>query len=130
MFVNVVMVGLGIIGLVVGGQWLVKGAARLAGSFGASPLVIGLTIVAWATSAPELIVNVSAAAQGSTEMALGNVIGSNIVNIGLQVQFPVLLGFSLLILFLGFRHPIGRLQAVFLLTCYFVFVGMTIGGNV
>lgn len=94
MLINTVLIGLGILGLLVGGQWLVKGAARLAGSFGASPLVIGLTIVAWATSAPELIVNVSAAAQGSSEMALGNIIGSNIVNIGLclgvmALMFPV-----------------------------------------
>lgn len=101
MFINVIMIALGIAGLVIGGEWLVKSAARLASSLGASVLVIGLTVVAWATSAPEMIVSVSAAAQGSSEMALGNVIGSNIVNIGLCLSimalvFPVKVSWDLI----------------------------------
>jgi cation:H+ antiporter len=99
---NIFMVILGLVGLYVGGRWLVKSSARLAGSFGISALVIGLTIVAWATSAPELVVNISAALQGSTEMALGNIIGSNIVNIGLALglmalMHPVTIGWQLII---------------------------------
>jgi cation:H+ antiporter len=101
MFINISMVVLGVIGLFVGGQWLVKSAARLASSFGASVLVIGLTIVAWATSAPEMVVSVNAALQGSTNIALGNVIGSNIVNIGLclglmGLMFPVKVSWQLI----------------------------------
>jgi len=88
---NILLVILGLVGLFVGGKWLVKSSARLAGSFGVSALVIGLTIVAWATSAPELVVNVNAALQSSTEMALGNIIGSNIVNIGLALGLMALL---------------------------------------
>jgi cation:H+ antiporter len=101
MLLNIIMLLLGIGGLYLGGEWLVKSAARLASSFGASVLVIGLTIVAWATSAPELIVTVQAAVQGSTEMALGNIIGSNIVNIGLclgimGLMFPVKISWQLI----------------------------------
>lgn len=101
MFIKVIMIALGIAGLLIGGDWLVKSAARLASSLGASVLVIGLTVVAWATSAPEMIVSVSAAAQGSSEMALGNVIGSNIVNIGVclgivALMFPVKVSWNLI----------------------------------
>lgn len=71
----------GFILLVKGAGWLVDGASSLARRFGVSLLVIGLTVVALGTSAPELIVNIYAAAQGNAEIAVGNVIGSNIVNI-------------------------------------------------
>lgn len=139
MLVNVVMIGLGILGLVVGGQWLVKGAARLAGSYGASPLVIGLTIVAWATSAPELIVSVSAAAQGSSEMALGNIIGSNIVNIGLCLgimalmfpvkiswnlirrEMPIMIGAAMLAFVLCLDGVVSRLDGLILFLCFLGF---------
>lgn len=67
--------------LVVGAEWLVRGAARLAAAIGVSPLVIGLTIVAFGTSAPELAVSIRAAITGEADIAFGNVIGSNIFNI-------------------------------------------------
>jgi cation:H+ antiporter len=73
----------GLIGLYFGGEWLVKGASRTALSFALSPLIIGLTVVSIGTSAPELLVSVQAALNGSAGIALGNVIGSNIANIGL-----------------------------------------------
>jgi len=142
MLSNIVMIVLGIIGLFVGGNWLVKSAARLASSFGASVLVIGLTIVAWATSAPELIVNVSAAAQGSTELALGNVIGSNIVNLGLclgimGLMFPVTIGWELiwrelpimigsvvLAFLLGLDGELSRVDGLILFVCFIGFSGL------
>jgi cation:H+ antiporter len=77
------LVILGLVGLFVGGEWLVRSAARLARSFGVSSLVIGLTVVAFGTSVPELLVSIDAALRGSSDIALGNVIGSNIANIGL-----------------------------------------------
>ncbi len=83
MLLDIVFVLLGLVGLFFGGEWLVRGASRLAASFGVEPLIIGLTVVAFGTSMPELLVNLSAAAQGSTDLALGNVVGSNIANIGL-----------------------------------------------
>lgn len=80
---DILYIVLGLVGLFFGGDSLVKGAARLAESFGVSSLIVGLTVVAIGTSSPELLVNVSAALNGSTELALGNVVGSNIANIGL-----------------------------------------------
>lgn len=66
-----------------GGDLLVRGASALARDFGVSPLIIGLTIVAFGTSTPELSVNLLAVYQGNTEISFGNIIGSNIANIGL-----------------------------------------------
>jgi len=91
----------GIALLYYGANLLVRGASRLAGSFGVAPAVIGLTVVAFGTSLPELVVSVTAAVRGNAEIALGNVVGSNIANIGLilglgacframQVEFTLL----------------------------------------
>jgi cation:H+ antiporter len=66
---------------VLGANLLVRGASKLALSFGISPLVVGLTIVAFGTSAPEVSVSVASVLEGKTDMAMGNVVGSNIFNI-------------------------------------------------
>jgi cation:H+ antiporter len=71
----------GLAALVVGATFLVRGASRLSLALGLSPLVIGLTVVAFGTSAPELAVSVGAAAKGSADIAIGNVVGSNIFNV-------------------------------------------------
>ena len=71
--------------LVLGAEALVRGAAALALRFGITPLVVGLTVVAFGTSSPELVVSVQAALSGNGPVALGNVIGSNIANLGLIV---------------------------------------------
>ena len=73
----------GLVALYFGAEWLVNGAASLALRYGISPLVVGLTVVAFGTSAPELFVSIGFNAGGFPDMALGNVIGSNICNIGL-----------------------------------------------
>ena len=73
----------GLLLLYYGGEWLVKGAAALAARLGVSPLAIGLTVVAFGTSAPELMVSLQAALAGAPDIAIGNVVGSNIANIGL-----------------------------------------------
>lgn len=75
--------GVGLLLLLFGGDWLVKGASNLAQSLGVSPLVVGLTVVAFGTSTPELLVSVGAALSGSSDIAVGNIVGSNIANIGL-----------------------------------------------
>ena len=67
--------------LIKGANWLVDGASSIAKRFGISALTIGLTIVAFGTSAPELIVNIFASIQGNTDIAVGNILGSNIANI-------------------------------------------------
>lgn len=71
----------GLVILIIGAEWLVRGAARIAGWAGISPLVIGLTVVAFGTSAPELAINVQSSLSGQPDIAIGNVVGSNIANI-------------------------------------------------
>ena len=71
----------GLAGLYYGAEFLIKGGVTIARKMGISSLVIGLTLVAFATSAPELVVSVSAGLAGQSDIALGNVIGSNICNI-------------------------------------------------
>ncbi|MBM3907315.1 MAG: calcium/sodium antiporter [Gemmatimonadetes bacterium] len=73
--------GIGFVLLFGGGELLVKGAVAVAKRFGLSPLLIGMTIVAFCTSAPELVVSVNAALAGSSDIALGNVVGSNVFNV-------------------------------------------------
>lgn len=79
--IGLVIVGLG--GLFFGGNWLVRGASNIAISFGISTLIIALTFVAIGTSMPEMLVSVQAALNGSSDLSIGNVVGSNIANIGL-----------------------------------------------
>ena len=80
----------GLVLLLMGGSWLVKGAVGLAEKFGISPLIIGLTIVALGTSAPELVISVDAALVGSGGLAVGNIVGSNIANVLLVLGVPAL----------------------------------------
>ncbi len=116
---------LGLALLVAGAEWLVRGAARLARLWGLTPLVIGLTVVAFGTSSPELAVTVQAALSGSADLAFGNVVGSNIFNVlfilGLsalivplsvskqlvRVDVPLMIGVSLLLFLLALD---GRLD--------------------
>lgn len=71
----------GLVALVLGAELLVRGASKLALSMGISPLVVGLTVVAFGTSAPELAVSVQSAWSGQVGIALGNVVGSNMFNV-------------------------------------------------
>lgn len=91
MIVNLLFVLLGLAILVVGGNYLVKGAVNLSLRLGISPLVVGLTVVAFGTSAPELIVSVSAVFQNAAGIALGNVVGSNIANVLLVLGVPAVI---------------------------------------
>lgn len=115
----------GLVALVAGAELLVRGASKLALSWGISPLVVGLTIVAFGTSAPEVAVSVGAVLNGQTDIAIGNVVGSNIFNVlfilGLSAlivplvvnaqiirqEVPIMIGASLLLLVLGLD---GRLS--------------------
>ncbi|MCB0693458.1 MAG: calcium/sodium antiporter [Saprospiraceae bacterium] len=82
----------GLVLVIKGADWLVEGAGSLAREFGVSDLVVGLTIVSFGTSLPELIVNLLASFQGSSELAIGNVLGSNIANILLILGAAALVG--------------------------------------
>ncbi len=88
---QVLLFALGILGLYYGAEWLVRGAGRLARRWGVSALTIGLTVVAFGTSAPELAVGAFAALDGEPELALGNVVGSNVMNIALILGLTALL---------------------------------------
>jgi cation:H+ antiporter len=126
-------VAAGLIVLIAGGESLVRGAAALATALRISPLVIGLTVVAFGTSAPELAVSVKAAHAGSGDLALGNVVGSNIANVllilGLSallaplavssqlVRFdvPLVVAVSVLMLLMGLDGAIGVWDGALLL---------------
>lgn len=79
-WVGVILIILGFIGLIKGADWLVDGASAVAKRFGISDLVIGLTVVAFGTSMPEFVVNMISVAHGSTDLAITNILGSNIIN--------------------------------------------------
>ena len=102
---------LGFVLLIGGAEWLVRGAARLAGGFGVPPLVIGLTVVAFGTSAPELAVSTKAGLEGNGEIALGNVVGSNIANVLL------ILGASALVAPLVVRDQLVRVDVPIMVGC-------------
>lgn len=91
MLVDILIFILGTAILLGGADILVRGSAKLARSFGISPLIIGLTLVAFGTSFPELSVSLLAALQGNPDISIGNVVGSNIANIGLIIGLSALL---------------------------------------
>lgn len=82
---------LGLIVLIVGGEFLVKGAVGCSAIFKISPLVVGMTVVSFGTSAPELLVSLQSAMAGNPGIAIGNVVGSNIANIALVLGITVLI---------------------------------------
>ena len=90
MFEAIAWFVLGLVLLALGGDSIVKAASGLAQRFGASPFVAGLLLVAFGTSLPELVVNARAFAVGAQELALGNAVGSNIVNVGLTLGLAAL----------------------------------------
>lgn len=130
--VTIILLIVGLVLLVLGAEILVRGASRLAASAGISPLVIGLTIVAYGTSSPELAVSVQSALAGQADIALGNVVGSNIFNVlfilGLcaviaplfvaqqlvKFDVPIMIGVSFLLHLLGFDGNIGRFDGILL----------------
>ncbi|MBQ3997824.1 MAG: calcium/sodium antiporter [Paludibacteraceae bacterium] len=79
-WVGAIFIVLGFVALVKGADWLVDGASAIAKRFGISDLVIGLTVVAFGTSMPEFVVNMVSVAEGTTDLALTNILGSNIIN--------------------------------------------------
>ncbi len=89
--INFLLLAAGVILLLWAGDWLVRGAAALARKWGVPPLIVGLTIVAFGTSAPELVVSIQAVLRGVSELAIGNVVGSNIANVLLVLGIPALI---------------------------------------
>ena len=131
MVISIALLGVGFVCLIKGADWFVDGAAGIAEKLRVPTLIIGLTVVSFGTSAPELATSIISAAQGGNgaDIAIGNVIGSNITNIllilgvaavicplvvqksALLFDFPVLLGSSVLVLLLGgFDGKLGRID--------------------
>ena len=123
---------IGLVLLVLGGEALVRGASRLATAVGVSPLVIGLTVVAFGTSSPELAVSVQSSLSGQTDIAIGNVVGSNIFNVLfilgaaavitplivsaqlIRRDVPLMIGISILLFLLAMDGQLGRLDGIIL----------------
>lgn len=153
MIFSLAFLGAGFVLLVKGADWLVDGGANIARRFGISDLFIGLTIVAFGTSMPELIVNVIASVQGKTDIAIGNIVGSNIANILLilgataifstlsvqsstvrkEIPFSLLAAFALLVMANDGRidgyglSELGRGDGLLLIGFFIVFLYYTFG---
>ena len=134
----------GLVVLVAGGELLVRGASKLASAAGVSPLVIGLTVVAFGTSAPELAVSLDASWAGKADIAVGNVVGSNIFNVLLilgvsalitplvvsskliLLDVPLMVAASLLMMLLSWDGNIGRWDGLFLFGCLLAYTIWTV----
>lgn len=130
MITSITLLILSLAALYIGAGWLVKGSAALAIKAKISPLVIGLTIVAFGTSAPELVVNLNATLTGQGDIAIGNVIGSNIFNIGFilgisaiiypikvkeqltKLDIPIMLVATILLVLFFWNGHLGRAEGI------------------
>ena len=145
MFIEFLMIIIGFVLLVIGADFLVKGASNIASKFHIPEMLIGLTIVALGTSAPELIVTITSAFSGNTDLIIGNAIGSNLCNLlfilGLmaiirpilidneakKIHIPIALLSTLIILFIEISNIsstpsfIGRIDGIILLILFFIY---------
>lgn len=130
MIINLAIFAFGLIVLVIGGDRLVKGSSQLARTLGVNPIIIGLTIVAFGTSSPEFLVCLVAAVKNSSDIAIGNIVGSNISNIGLilgvsaairplsvhssiaRVQTPIMIALTVFLIIICYSGLIGRLEGL------------------
>ena len=142
--IQLVLLAVGFVLLVKGADWFVEGASKLAEKFGIPQLVIGLTIVAMGTSLPEAAVSVSAALKGSAEITIGNIVGSNIMNVLLilgitsvitpiavqmstiKYEIPFVVAISVLLAGIGLTdHVVGRTDGIILwvlMICYLLYL--------
>lgn len=137
----------GVAALLVGAEGLVRGASRIALRTGLSPVVIGLTVVAFGTSAPELAVSLGDAVGGSGDLALGNVVGSNIANILLvlglsalvggglsvalrivRIDVPIMIVVSAAVLVMALDHRLGRVDGIILVAVLITYLWWTVTG--
>lgn len=136
MLIQIVLFVAGLVVLTAGAEALIRGAVRVARALGVSPFVVGFTVIGFGTSAPELLVSLSAALNGSSDIALGNVVGSNIANIGLvlavasivsplaaqmrllKVEVPLVIGISVLLWALCWDGGVSRVDGIILLGCF------------
>ena len=123
MFVDVLMLVIGIALLTGGGQLFVTGAARVAQAFGISPIVVGVVVIGFGTSAPEMVASVLAAAQGRSGVAFGNLVGSNISNIGLVLGTAAMVQPAIV------NVTIVRREALISTVAALLFIGLALNGS-
>ncbi|GJL78446.1 MAG: sodium:calcium antiporter [Nitrospinaceae bacterium] len=143
MLINFLQLAIGLPMLYFGGDFLITGSIRLGQKFRVSPFIIGATVVGFGTSAPELAVSVLAGFQGAPELALGNVIGSNIANVGLVLgltaflipltigkkrlksEAPAFMLTTFLIMFLVWNFNLNRWEGGFMLLLLFIYLWLS-----
>jgi cation:H+ antiporter len=143
---SVGLIVLGLVGLVLGGQWIVSGAVAIANYFGMSDVLIGLTIVAVGTSLPELATSAVAAYKKNSDIAVGNIVGSNIFNIfwilglsavikplpfkpEMNLDLLVVVGASMLLfvwMFLGKKHTLEKWQGAVFILLYIAYIAVIV----
>lgn len=141
-WLSLIQLGGGLLLLIVGAELLVRAAVRLAASLGVRPLLIGLTVVAFGSSAPQLAVSVQAAAADNADIAVGSVIGGNIFNtlvtLGfsaliiplrvsrqlIRLDIPLMILASLLVFGLAFNEELGRLDGLVMLGAFALYLGL------
>lgn len=144
---SIAQMGIGIVLLLAGAEGLVRGAASLALRFGLTPLVVGLTVVAFGTSSPELVVSIKAALTGDGGFAIGNVVGSNVANLALIVgisaafspmaiqrslvkwDLPVMLGSAILLVAFLLDGSLERWEGGVLFVGILIYVVQSIRGS-
>ena len=137
---NVLLLIVGFLCLIKGADWFVDGASKLAGRFGIPQLVIGLTIVAMGTSLPEAAVSITAALKNNAGIAIGNVIGSNILNIliilgvtavittvaiqksTLYVEIPYMLVVTIVLILMGLDGKVSRIEGILLWGMFLIYL--------
>lgn len=140
MLIQLGILAIGFVMLVKGSDWFVDGASSIATKFGIPQLVIGLTIVALGTSAPEVAVSITAAFHGNADITIGNIVGSNILNIliilgicglispmivqksSILVDIPVTIAITLVLLWLGWDGTISRVDGIILQLLFFAYL--------
>ena len=142
--INAVLTIVGLVILCVGGSWLVSGGVAIAKKLRISQMIIGLTIVAYGTSTPELAASMVAAVGSHTDLILGNIVGSNISNIGMVIgicavvsplvvkkattrkEVPIMIGVSLLLIAISVDGEISQLDGVMLVAGLIAFTAYTL----
>ncbi|MBE7049868.1 MAG: calcium/sodium antiporter [Ruminococcaceae bacterium] len=137
---QLVLLCIGFVMLVKGADWFVDGSSGIATKFKIPQLVIGLTIVAMGTSAPEAAVSITAALKGNADITIGNIVGSNILNIliilgissvitalkvaksTIKVEIPFMIAITLILLWMGYDGEIGLLEGILLLIFFLIYL--------
>ncbi|MBQ7834467.1 MAG: calcium/sodium antiporter [Ruminiclostridium sp.] len=137
---QILLLAAGFVLLIKGADWFVDGSAGIAAKFGIPQLVIGLTIVAMGTSAPEAAVSISAALKGNADITIGNIVGSNILNIliilglssvivpiavapsTIKIETPFMIAITLIMLLLGLDGTIGLIDGIILVPLFIAYL--------